>query len=218
MKTRLPLLVSSLLAALSVASGVRAARLDEVLSAMGDAGNRLRSLSADFVQTDHDFILGDDEVSTGKLFMQIPGRIRWQYAPPREKVLLVTDDLVKLYNPASNQVQVFEKGKGNEGTDLLIGFGKSNEKIGENYDVSLGEETAKGVVLVLIPKPDSPASLFVEIELTIDKTTWTPARSVFHEPNRDTTDIRFKNVEINGTLPAHIFELDLPKDVEIVRD
>ena len=215
MKNHSVFLAAFLLASLSSWAG--ADRLDDVLSEMGNAGDRLESLSAVFVQTDHDFILEEEEVSTGKLFLQVPGRIRWEYAPPREKVLLVTDNLVRLYIPTANQVQEFKKGKG-EGTDLLIGFGKSNDRIGESYDVSLGQEDEHGVVLALVPKPDSPASLFTKIELTIDKKTWTPVRSVFHEPNRNRTDIRFDDVEINGTLPARIFELKLPKNVEILPD
>ena len=218
MKNHAVFLAVLLFALASLSLGARADRLDEILSAMGNAGNRLESLSVDFVQTDHDFILEEEEISTGKLFLQVPGRIRWEYAPPREKVLLVADNLMRLYNPTANQVQEFKKGKGNQGTDLLIGFGKSNDKIGESYDVSLGQEDEHGVVLALVPKPDSPASLFTKIELTIDKQTWTPVRSVFHEPNRDRTDIRFDDVEINGTLPEGIFELRLPKDVEILRD
>jgi outer membrane lipoprotein-sorting protein len=214
-----PLFFEALLLTLvSLSTTARADRLDDVLSEMSNAGNGLESLSAVFVQTDHDFILEEEEISTGKLFLQVPGRIRWEYAPPREKVLLVTDNLVRLYNPTANQVHEFKKGKGNDGADLLIGFGKSNDKIGESYDVSLGQEDEHGVVLALVPKPDSPASIFIKIEITIDKKTWTPVRSVFHEPNHDRTDIRFDDVELNGKLPAKIFELDLPRDVEIVRD
>jgi outer membrane lipoprotein-sorting protein len=195
-------------------------RLDEVLAEMKKAGDRLQTLTADFEQTDHDFVLGDEEKSSGKLYLSVPGRIRWEYAPPRARVLLVKDKLVRLYNPASNQVNEFEQGKnpGRGGADLLVGFGKSNEKIGETYDARLVEETKDTVVLDLVPKPDSAASLFTRIELTLDKTTWTPVRSVFHEPNRDRTDIRFSNVAVNGKLPAGVFELKLPPNVEIIRN
>lgn len=194
-------------------------RLDEVLAEMKKAGDALETLSADFEQTDHDFILEDQEVSTGKLFVKIPGRIRWEYATPAPKVLLVRDERVRLYLPSANQVHEFEQGRGGRsgGADLLVGFGKSNDKIAENYDASLVEETAESVVLKLVPKPDSAASLFTAIELTLDKKTWTPTRSVFHEPTRDRSVIVFQNMVLNGDLPANAFELDLPKDVQIVK-
>ena len=209
----------SLLALSLIAAPVDAERLDEILAEMQKAGDELETLSADFEQTDYDAILEDHEVSTGQLYFEIPGRVRWEHLEPAPKVLVVKDKLVRLYNPTSGQVQEFEqKGSGSGGFNLLVGFGSSNDDIAKNYDASLLEETSSSVVLKLVPKPDSPASLFTAIELTVDKTTWTPSRSVFHETNRDHTDIDFENVVVNGKLPSHIFDLELPKGVEIIRN
>jgi len=199
---------------------VRAERLDDILVEMDKAGKRLKTMTADFIQTDHDYLLKDQEETRGKLSLAVPGRIRWEHAPPREKVLVVKDDLVRVYNPAAHQVHEFRRGKGasSGGADLLIGFGGGNEKIRESYDVGLVEETESTVTLSLVPKPDSQASLFTKIELTLDKKTWTPVRSVFHQPNRNRADIRFENVVLNRDLPAGTFELKLPPNVEIVRN
>jgi outer membrane lipoprotein-sorting protein len=211
------------LALLLSAAPTRADRLQDVLAEMKKAGDRLKTLTAEFQQIDKDFILGDEEKSGGKLYLAVPGRIRWEYAPPRERILLVKDQLVRLYNKTANQVNEFRQGQGGRegkggGADLLIGFGKSNAKIGESYDVSLVGETPDAVTLSLVPKKDSAASLFTRIELTVDKKTWTPRQSVFHEPNRDRTEIQFANLSVNPSLPAGIFELKLPPNVEIIRD
>ncbi len=197
----------------------RAERLDEILAEMDKAGKRLKTMTADFVQTDHDYLLKDEEETRGKLYLAVPGRIRWEHAPPREKVLLVKDDLVRVYNPAAHQVHEFRRGKGSKsgGADLLIGFGSGNEKIRETHEVSLVEETDSTVTLSLLPK-DPAKSLFTKVELTLDKKTWTPVRSVFHSPNRNRADIRFENVVLNRDLPPGTFELKLPANVEIIRN
>ncbi|HSF19997.1 MAG TPA: outer membrane lipoprotein carrier protein LolA [Vicinamibacteria bacterium] len=194
-------------------------RLEEILEQMKKAGERLHTLTATFEQTDQDSILQESDVSQGRLYLKLPGRIRWEYEAPSKKILVVRDDLVRLYNPASRQVQEFDRSKGGTmgGADLLVGFGKSNSTIGKNYDVSLVSEDEGTVVLELVPKPDSAASLFTRIELTLDKKSWTPVRSVFHEPNRDRTDIRFSRVELDVALPDSTFELDLPANVEVIR-
>ena len=213
------LVLFALLVSLFAAGRARAERLDEILAEMGQAGKRLKTMTADFVQTDHDFLLKDQEETKGKLYLSIPGRIRWEHAAPREKVLLVKDDLVRVYNPTANQVHEFKRGKGKSsgGADLLIGFGGENEKIRENYDVSLVEETDSNATLSLVPKPGSQASIFTKVELTLDKKTWTPVRSVFHSPNRNRADIQFANVVLNRDLPSSTFELKLPANVEIIR-
>jgi outer membrane lipoprotein carrier protein len=162
--------------------------------------------------------LDEDEKSTGKLYLKVPGQIRWEYDPPHAKVLLVKDDKIVVYNPVAQQAQEFKKGQmPGAGADLLIGFGKSNAEIGKHYDVNLLEEDANQAVLELIPKPGSTASVFAAIELTINKKTWTPDRTVFHEMNRDTTLLIFQEVRVNGSLPARIFELDLPPNVDVIR-
>jgi outer membrane lipoprotein carrier protein len=214
------LIVFAFAVSLLVGEPARAERLDEVLAEMNKAGKRLKTMTADFVQTDHDFLLKDQEETRGKLYLAVPGRIRWEHAPPREKVLVVKDDLVRVYNPAAHQVHEFRRGKGAKsgGADLLIGFGAGNEKIRENYDVSLVEETDSTASIALVPKPNSQASLFTKIELTLDKKSWSPVRSVFHSPNRNRADIQFENVVLNGDLPSGIFELKLPPNVEIVRN
>jgi outer membrane lipoprotein carrier protein len=194
-------------------------RLDEILSEMAQAGERLKTLEARFDQNNHDHILDMDEAASGRLYVKLPGNIRWEYEPPSPKVLLVAGDKIRLFNPTSNQVQEFEKGQmRGGGADLLIGFGKSNAEIGKNYDVSLVEENETTVVLELIPKPDSTASLFKAIELTMEKQRWVPVRSLFHELNRDTTEILFKEMKVNEKLPPKAFDLDLPPDVEIIRN
>ena len=214
------LIVFAFAVSLLVGEPARAERLDEVLAEMNKAGKRLKTMTADFVQTDHDFLLKDQEETRGKLYLAVPGRIRWEHAPPREKVLVVKDDLVRVYNPAAHQVHEFRRGKGAKsgGADLLIGFGAGNEKIRENYEVSLVEETDATASIALVPKPNSQASLFTKIELTLDKKSWSPVRSVFHSPNRNRADIQFENVVLNGDLPSGIFELKLPANVEIIRN
>lgn len=193
-------------------------RLAEVLAAMKEAGDQLQTLTADFQQTNRDYILEEEETSSGRLFLQVPGQIRWEYAPPASKVLLVKDDKILLYNEVAHQVQEFESDRmRGSGADLLIGFGRSNAEIGKQYDVSLLEERSDAVVLELIPKPESSASIFAAIELTMSKAQWTPVQTVFHELNRDTTTLAFGNVKLNDRLPPKIFELDLPAGVEVLR-
>jgi outer membrane lipoprotein-sorting protein len=212
---KLWLLLLSLAAVPAVAT---ADRLDEILAEMQKAGAELKTLAAKFEQTDHDFVLEEAEVSNGRLFLRLPGRIRFEHLSPAPKVLLIRDERVRLYNATSNQLMEFERRKGGNGADLLIGFGTGSDKIGENYDASLVEETDEAVVLKLLPKPGSAASMFAFLELTISKKTWTPIRSVFYEHNRDHTVILFQNTIINGVLPNGAFELDLPSNVEIIRN
>lgn len=184
---------------------------------MKRAGESLKTLSARFQQKKHDTILNEDATTSGKLFLEVPGRIRWEYDPPDGKVLLVKEDKVQVYNPKAKQVQEFRKEqmKG-AGGDLLIGFGRSNAELGKRYQVSLVKEDRARVVLNLVPR-DAAASTFTAIELTLDKERYLPFRTRFTEATGDTTELTFSELSVNAPLPRQRFELKLPPGVEVVR-
>jgi outer membrane lipoprotein carrier protein len=205
---------------LELAGAVPAAgaeRVAEILAAMKAAGERLQTMAARFEQKKHDHVLDEYEVAAGKLYLRVPGNLRWEYDPPDGKILLVQEDRVRVYNPTARQVQEFKKGqmRGFEG-DLLIGFGRSNRELAQRYEVSLAEEGPRGVVLRL--KPRSEEALFISVELTLDPHNWVPVRTVFTEPNDDRTELTFSERALNGDLPGSVFELDLPPGVEVVRE
>jgi len=185
---------------------------------MKRAGDALKTLSLRFQQKKHDRILNEDEATAGKLEMELPGRIRWEYDPPDGKVLLVKDDKLQVYNPRARQVQELKRGqmKGPEG-DLLVGFGRSNGALPKKYEVSILREEGTRVTLKLVPR-DAATATFTSIELTVDKERFLPVRTRFTEPNDDTVDLIFSDLAVNAPIPKSRFELKLPAGVEVVRE
>jgi len=90
-----------LLSLVVVPAAATADRLDEILAEMQKAGGELKTLAANFEQTDHDFVLEENDVSNGRLYLRLPGRIRFEHLSPAPKVLLIRDGRVRLYNATS---------------------------------------------------------------------------------------------------------------------
>lgn len=59
--------------------------------------NGLTTVEADFTQ-----INGDGSVSTGKIFIRRPGRVRFQYAPPDRSLVLASAGNVAVFDGKSN--------------------------------------------------------------------------------------------------------------------
>ncbi|WP_119839260.1 LolA family protein [Pseudooceanicola algae] len=59
--------------------------------------NGWKTAEADFTQ-----INGDGTVSTGTLFIKRPGRMRFEYDPPEEALVLASAGAVAVYDPKSN--------------------------------------------------------------------------------------------------------------------
>jgi outer membrane lipoprotein carrier protein len=187
-----------------------------VLDSLEAAGRALRTMKADFTQEKVLTLLNEKETSAGKLFLEIPGRFRWDYTVPHESVMLIKDGKFARYFPKTKQVF---RGEAKGEADLLVGFGPGAEGLGKKYDVTyVGVEAVKGRpawVLDLKPKADqATASLFQSIRLWMDKVHSIPSQTRLTEPTSDYTTIRFDHVVVNKDLPKGAFELKLPKDAQ----
>ncbi len=60
--------------------------------------NALQTAEAEFVQEN-----GDGTISTGKLYIQRPGRMRFEYNPPDEALVLASGGQVAIFDSKSNQ-------------------------------------------------------------------------------------------------------------------
>ena len=206
-----PLFLSLALLANSAGSDTQA-----VLDSLEQAGRKLKTMRAGFVESKMLLLLEEEERREGRVSLQVPGRLRWDYTAPQESVTLIKDGRFARYIPRSNQVF---RGRAKGESDLLVGFGPGAADLGSKYEVTLvGDEDVEGAaahVLDLHPRLEkSDKGLFSEIRLWVDKSRHIPVQTRLTEPTGDYTTIRFENVEINSSLPRGTFDLKLPKGVE----
>ena len=183
-----------------------------ILKSLEAAGRALRTMKAEFTETRVTVLLDEKEESQGSVFLQVPGRLRWDYRTPEPKALLIKDGRFARYFPKSKQVL---RGVAKGDADLLVGFGPGAADLGKKYQVTYkGDEVAGGAMAhVLDLKPRGEGGLFAEIRLWVEAALSIPIQTRLTEPTGDFTTILFQKVEINRPLPATAFELSLPKDV-----
>jgi len=191
---------------------------DAVLASLEKAGRALQTMQADFVETRVLLLLDEHTEQQGLVYLQVPGRFRWNYTKPQQSVTLIKDGEFARYIPLTKQVF---RGHAKGEADLLVGFGPGAADLGRKYEVTLLEDEAiDGVpvhVLDLKPRPDRESGLFSEIRMWVDAARFIPLQTRLTEPTGDYTTVLFRNVVVNGKLPAGAFELKLPKDVTEVR-
>jgi len=81
---------------IALASPVAAEKIS--LQRLSDYLNGFRTAQADFTQVN-----GDGSVSTGRLFIKRPGRVRFEYDPPDKSLVLASGGTVAIFDPKSNQ-------------------------------------------------------------------------------------------------------------------
>ena len=188
-----------------------------VLASLEKAGQALKTMKADFVETKVLVLLNDKQETRGDVMLHVPGRLRWNYTAPQPSVMMIKDGAFARYIPKSKQVF---RGAARGEADLLVGFGPGAAGLGKKYEVTLvGNEAVGGApAWVLDLKPRSGESgLFSGIRLWVDEARSIPIQTQLTEPTGDYTTIRFEKVVVNGHLPAGAFDLKLPKDVVEVK-
>jgi outer membrane lipoprotein-sorting protein len=184
---------------------------EQLLRSLEARGRELRTMKAEFVQVKVSAVLGDREETRGTVFLQVPGRLRWDYTAPDRSAMLIRDGRFERYFPRTKQVF---RGAARGEADLLVGFGPGAADLGRKYEVTLVGEEALGARAAhhLRLKPREPG-LFALIELWVERARSIPVQTRLTEPTDDTTTIRFDAVALNVSLPADAFDLRLPKDV-----
>ena len=195
--------------------------LDAVLEHMDLAGRAFRNLEADIERTKVVIFVNVRSTDSGKVYFAGTGEdslIRLSISEPAEQHLLVADGKAQLYRPRINVLEEHDLGeRGDVAEFLMIGFGASNQRLRDDYDVVLvGEEILDGIqtsILKLEPKSERVAGMFPTIQLWVDQSRWIPIQSRLNEAGGDYQIVKYSDIVLNGRISNDVFNLDIPRDV-----
>lgn len=165
----------------------------------------IRSIRADFVQTKHVRILNQPVSSSGQLYFENPGKLKWQYTKPYAYSVLFKD----------NRLYINEKGKkeqinlqDNRNFDKLgrLLSGTMNGDIFQDRDFNI-EYLKDGTVFIARFKPKNAQfkAYIQSVELYFNGNETTVSRIKMTEPNDDYTLIQFSKKQLNISIDASVF-------------
>lgn len=179
--------------------------------------NRLKSLKSLFAETYQ--APGISRTESGTLWLKKPGRMRWEYKEPREKLFLADSHTAYFYVPGERQARKTSiKNLDDIRSPLRYLLGKTKlEK--ELNGLSLAPDVPPlqpgDVVLRGVPK--SMADRISEVVLEIS-----PSHQIVRirilEVDGTTTDFRFSQIEENVPVQDSLFRFTPPPGVETIQD
>lgn len=183
---------------------------------------KTKDLQADFTQKTKIEGFERPVISTGKVYLKKPGRLRWDYLEPANEQIYVTQDDVKVYVPEHKQVligKLTQMAASQAPLQLLQGVGK----LEESFDIqpTAGKEQGlAGVRLVtLIPKArgqDSARNLQKIVVEVFPKTYFLRTVSLY-EISGNVATFEFSELKPNTGLTNDAFDFKIPPDVEVVK-
>ena len=214
---RLCLLVVGLasLAAVGHADGDAATALATSIQRHYD---QVRDFQADFTHTYVGGILRKKTVERGRMAVRKPGRMRWTYTQPEEKLFVSDGNRVYSYVPADKQVYVAAVPADDQATTpALFLAGKGN--ILRDFAVEPADvpgAPAGSVGLKLTPK--RPEREYDWLNLVVDKSSLALRMLVTSDSQGGLSTFAFTNLRENTGIADKEFVFVMPRGVDVITD
>jgi outer membrane lipoprotein carrier protein len=212
-----------LAAAVAIAASLAPARAaeqsaEELAQAVQRKYDGVRDFSADFVHTYRGGVLKKQLTEKGHMIVKKPGKMRWEYTSPEEKVFV--SDGVKMYSyiPQDKQVMVATVPANDATTPALFLAGKGNltrDFTASSGDVPAGLPTGTRA-LKLVPKKPQPD--YDWLVLLLDPGTLALRGLVTNDAQGGTSSFTFGNLKENLGTSDKEFTFKIPRGVDVVSD
>ena len=201
------MIAAALALAVSVAaSAPDASALAEKVQAYYD---RTKDFQASFVQTYTYAAAARSQTSRGTLRVRKPGKLRWDYAEPSKKTIVVSGSRLVQYEPEENQAYVdehFDASAMSAAVTFLLGKGSLEKEFDLTSD-------AEGRLVLTPRKPDARVDRVV---LTVAESGEVTGTRVV-DGSGNSNEIAFQDLRRNVGLKDDVFALELPKDVHLIK-
>jgi outer membrane lipoprotein carrier protein len=186
-----------------------------IAQAVDNRYNRLQTLQAEFTETYRG--AGIERTESGSLWLKKPGKMRWEYRSPKEKLFLSDGQDAWFYLPGDHQVR---RSSAKRLDDLRspLGFLLGKTRLEKELDglsaaPDLAPLTPGNIVLRGVPKAMANRVNEVVLEITPD---YHIARIQFEEADESVTEYRFSGERENVAIADQLFRFSPPQGVEIV--
>jgi outer membrane lipoprotein carrier protein len=204
-----------LILAASIAYASSASDVHAIAEAVDERYNHLHTLQTDFTEIYRG--AGTERTESGTLWLKKPGKMRWEYRSPREKLFLSDGKDAWFYVPGERQVRRTAVKKLDDlRSPLAFLLGKTKlEK--ELQALSLASDVPPLVTgdLVLRGIPKSLAARVNQVLLEITPEHWI-SRILIEEVDGSVTEYRFTNQRENVVVPDLQFRFVVPDGVEVI--
>ena len=177
--------------------------------------NHLQTLQAEFTETYRG--AGMERTESGSLWLKKPGKMRWEYRSPKEKLFLSDGKDAWFYLPEDRQVRRSSARKLDDlrsPLGLLLGKSRLEKELdGLAPAPDVAPLTPGNTVLRGVPKAMADRINEVVLEVTPD---YRIARIQFQQVDDSVTEYRFSQQRENGLIVEDRFRFTPPPGVEIV--
>lgn len=203
-----------LLACLAAAgAGAQAAPALEALERRLQA---MTSFQADFEQTVLNRFGETLQTTSGRMYLERPGRLRWDVAAPYPQLVLADGESLWVHDPDLAQVTVQPLAEAVAGTPaaFLTGLPGMAPALARDFDVHVPPAPPDGRPRYAL-RPRDSSSVLREAVLAFGEDGLLRGIDIVDHLGQ-TTRIAFRAVALNPVLPSGLFEFEVPPEADVI--
>ncbi len=186
-----------------------------IASAVDHRYNHLQTLQTDFTEIYRG--AGMERTESGTLWLKKPGKMRWQYRSPREKLFVSDGKQAWFYVPGEPQLRrtpVRQLDDLRSPLAFLLGKTKLEKELsGLSFAPDITPLKAENVVLRGVPSAMADQLSQVLLEITPD--SWID-RIILEGTDGSSTEFRFHGQREDGKIDDQSFRFSVPPGVEVI--
>jgi outer membrane lipoprotein carrier protein len=191
-----------------------ALEIDALVDRVQDTYDRVQALTADFEQVATLSSINRRQVSSGRLYVEKPHWIRWQYDRPEKQTILYDGAVLQIYTPKRQQL-LQSAVDANDRSNVAFLFLAGVVKLRDVFVITALPESEAGQTLIRL-LPRSPLAGFTELRAAVNPQNYLIEGLWILDPIGNLTEIRLSSLNLHTALPSSTFELDVPPDAEIL--
>jgi outer membrane lipoprotein carrier protein len=172
-------------------------------------------LEATFRQSLISGALGTTTAESGRMYLERPGHLRWDYLEPEKKTALLVGDRTQLYLEEDRQMI---RGRLDPGGALFPRLLAGRDRVDQEFEARLVGTPESGsdgrYRLRLVPRKD--AAGLSEVTLFLEAKTFAIEGAEILDEAGNRTVYTLRSMRRNGKLPEGIFAFEPPPGTEIV--
>jgi len=196
---------------------VRAWTVGELLEGVQKSYKKIKDLQADFHQEATLPMLNRVTEAGGRLYLKLPGKMRWEYLKGQEKIVVINGSTMWFYEPNEQQVTITDLTKVPNSQELLT-FLTGMGDLRRDFLVDETQspvETKEGYFMVkLLPK--SKTSQWTSLRLLIEPGSFHVVQTAFEGIQGERTHIQYYNIKTDLGLPEELFQFKIPEGAEVL--
>lgn len=173
----------------------------------------MRGLSARFTQRLESAALPSAQVEEGTVYLQRPGRMRWEYEEPKGKLAVADGARSWLFVPDDRQVLVtpLPDARHDQGIGLLL---RDRLDLLAEFSPAWGPPLEPGGAPALVLRPRSAQAAYDRLAVDVDPSSF-PVRIAVFDPLGGSVTYRFSGLRFVDRLDESLFRFTPPPGMSV---